>query len=126
MVNFIIKTSVWIIQINGQQLNCEIIKDFFKMQRLLKALCLETRDRAWSLQFIFLYKDRIYSLKFKLRSIVTHEGYSTSLDLITLFSTVIVWYHLMGFSSICFQVISNSGIISSNLIPVIKELVSSA
>ena len=46
MVNFIIKTSVWIIQINGQQLNCEIIKDFFKMQRLLKALYLETRDRA--------------------------------------------------------------------------------
>ena len=79
----ILRPLLWIIQINGHKLNCEIIKDFIKIQRLFKVIYLETRDRAWRLQFDFLQNGRICSLKFKLLYIVTTKSSSIPLDLIT-------------------------------------------
>ena len=43
------------------------------------AIYLETRDRAWSLRFAFLHKDRTCSLKFKLLPIVTLKSSWTTM-----------------------------------------------
>ena len=79
----ILRPLLWIMQINGHKLNCDIIKDFTKIQRLFKVIYLETRDRAWSLEFDFLQNGRICSLKFKLLYFVTTKSSSILLDLIT-------------------------------------------